>query len=313
MSGYLFAALSITAGWFSGASAAPPKIVGSSTCGQSTCHAAPQPWLGSIVEQNEYRLWHEKDPHRQSGLALESERARSITQRLGLGSASDQSLCKSCHAPISTAANPIQEGVGCEACHGAAKPWLGVHTSGTASHAEILNAGLRPLEKPVVQAELCLSCHAYDGKRITHRLLAAGHPRLETDYAKLHSQWPKHHVVDADYQSRKRPATEAKYHQAGHAGVARQWIHGLVQTESERGAGLPELSFFDCRSCHRDMNSRGRALKGTPNLNTRALGAIATNDAELKRRIRALEASVSGDRAGFIQSAQRLAAHPALK
>ena len=111
------------------------NTMGSQTCGQSTCHNADEAWPNSSVSQKEYRVWKERDPHAQSYKALESKRGQAIARRVGYGNATTSDKCLACHAhnvPEESREDTfdISEGVTCEACHGPASQWLGVHTAG---------------------------------------------------------------------------------------------------------------------------------------------------------------------------------------
>src|SRR3546814_9914572 len=72
-------------------------------------------------------------------------------------------------------------------------------------HLANLAAGLKKLEDPVVRAGVCVDCHfgsAAGGQFVTHRIMAAGHPRISFELD-LFSSLQAHHQEDADYGWRK--------------------------------------------------------------------------------------------------------------
>ena len=136
---------------------APPADgvhLGVASCAGSTCHGAVQPLKGSVVAQNEYIIWSRRDKHAKAYAVLSDDRSQRIAKNLGLGDARTAQICLSCHADDVPADQrgpqfQISDGVGCEACHGGARGWLGVHIAG-GTHADNLKAGtfdaVTPLE-----------------------------------------------------------------------------------------------------------------------------------------------------------------------
>ena len=118
---------------------AAPVHLGVSSCGGSSCHGAVEPWPGSTVLQNEFITWQTKDRHARAYKTLLSEKSKRIAANLGLTNAYEAKICLDCHAdnvPAEQRAKGFQisDGVGCEACHGGAVGWLGVHVSGKSDH-----------------------------------------------------------------------------------------------------------------------------------------------------------------------------------
>lgn len=231
------------------------KHLGVATCAGSTCHGAGEPVAGSNVMQNEFLIWHRRDPHSKAYSVLRSDRSQRIAERLGLGPATEADTCLDCHAdnvPEERRGRRFQlsDGVGCEACHGGAEGWIRSHTSDEVSHADNVANGLYPTDRPVERTRLCLSCHySHPESPMTHRIMAAGHPSLlfETDTFSLIR--PSHHRVDADYRRRKTAATPAETWAIGQAVAARTRVR-QVRDDVARGGLFPELYYFDCQSCH---------------------------------------------------------------
>jgi hypothetical protein len=145
---------------------------------------------------------------------------------------------------------------------------------------------------------------------VTHRLLAAGHPRLSFELDTFTHLQPPHWVEDADYAARKgRPARGAQAWAIGQAVVLRQFL-GLLATAPSRGDGWDEFTAFECASCHHDVGAppalaSGRnAPLGLPELTDapfvlyqRVLAMTAPAEAEgIARELRALSQSPSGRR-----------------
>lgn len=246
--------------------------LGASTCGASTCHASGTPWPNSSVSQNEYSVWRERDPHAQSWIVLQSRRAEAITARLGWGDATKARQCLACHAlPLPPekveATYDLKDGVQCEACHGPASAWLGVHTAGLYFYGENLANGMFPTTDPQKRADLCLDCHIGDGKRfVSHSMYAAGHPPLSFELG-FYSWFTKtnpenragyaHFTVDDDYLQRKPWPFGVKVWALGQVIQARR-ILALVADVQYGPKGLfPELALFECRSCHRSQKGPG--------------------------------------------------------
>jgi len=90
--------------------------------------------------------------------------------------------------------------VSCEACHGNAGQWLQPHTSWKGDRTESYKqTGLKPLYDLGERALACAGCHMgapADGdhpvRDMNHDMIAAGHPRLNFDFAEYQRRLPKH-------------------------------------------------------------------------------------------------------------------------
>ena len=97
----------------------------------------------------------------------------------------------------------LSDGVGCEACHGGAEPWLGTHLSG-ADHKANLAAGMYPTDQPLARGMRCLSCHLGDDKKfVAHKIMGAGHPPMPFELDTYTAIEPAHFVVNDSYVERK--------------------------------------------------------------------------------------------------------------
>jgi Cytochrome c554 and c-prime len=233
--------------------------LGVASCAGSTCHGAVTPLKGSTVAQNEYITWSRKDKHAKAYEVLGEERGERIARNLGLGDARTAQICLDCHADNVPPADrgpefQISDGVGCEACHGGAKSWLGVHISG-ATHAENIAAGLYPTDQPVARAEKCLSCHMGDEKRfVTHLIMGAGHPRMGFELDTYTMAEPAHFVINKTYIDRKGPVNDVRVWAVGQAVALEKFMDNVLDPKHAPKGLFPELVLFDCTACHHGMD-----------------------------------------------------------
>jgi len=255
--------------------------LGVASCSSSTCHGSVKEFADSNVLQNEFRTWFEKDPHAQAYNTLLTAQSQEIAQKLGLESAHTADMCLGCHSDLVAAPQRgtefrLEDGVGCESCHGGAEHYLKSHTF--KNHADNLKAGLRKTEDPTIRGKLCVSCHVGEdaNRRITHTIMGAGHPRLSIELNTFSSIQPAHYRVDSDYIDRKGPVNELHMWAAGQVVAASQLLHNL---ESSPRSGLfPELAHMDCLTCHQSM----RKLTWSPDPVTQLRpGALRYQDAHL--------------------------------
>ncbi len=143
--------------------------------------------------------------------------------------------------------------MGCEACHGGASKWLGVHLSGV-GHSANIAAGLYPTERPVARADKCLTCHfgdPTDEKRfVTHLIMGAGHPRMGFELDTYTAAEPAHYTVDQSYIERKGPVNEVQIWAVGQAVSLVRRMDALLDPKHAPKGLQPELVLFDCQSCH---------------------------------------------------------------
>jgi hypothetical protein len=263
---------------------ATPRHVGVASCSGNNCHGAIEKSKTSSVPQNEYRIWMDRDKHRLAYKALQDPRGIRIARNLGLSDAVSAAVCLKCHSdyvPPDRRGPQFQlsDGVGCEACHGGAQRWLGVHISG-ANHAENVAHGLYPTDRPFARAVKCLSCHFGDpadpDQFVTHRIMGAGHPRMGFELDTYTATEPAHFVVDRGYIERKGPVSDAKVWVVGQATNLVKRMDALIDPHNAPKGLQPELVMFDCTACHHSETKirwRPRRSTGLPP------GAIKLNDA----------------------------------
>ncbi len=310
------------------------KHMGVATCAASQCHGSAAPRDSSAVMQNEYVTWTRDDPHARAYATLSSDASRAIAARLGIGPATAAKICLDCHADNVAAARrgekfQLSDGVGCEACHGGAERWLSTHYNTPAvDHTASLAAGLYATEDPAARAQLCLSCHLGTADKFaTHRIMAAGHPRLSFELDTFTELWrtagrQPHYRVDADYAARKDTYRHSYTWAVGVIAEARARMRLVLHRGFDSGAMFPELGLYDCHACHRSMKSvqwrrlprHGDAAPGLPYLNDGALvmsmALARVIDAQLasdfQQRLAELHTSGSRDVESIRAAARRL-------
>lgn len=240
------------------------RFEGVASCAGSTCHGRNE-GDGKIVRQDELRLWQEPSSstgtHSRAHAVLSGARGQRIASSLGLGSATSAPACLGCHATYVPneqrgARFQLSDGVGCESCHGAASGWLSSHYAVPATHAANVANGMIPLDRPQTRAKVCLDCHfgsENSGQFVTHRMMAAGHPRVSFELD-LFSTLQQHYDIDGDYRQRKSAPDSVALWAVGQA----EAVHRSTRLFSNARLGsegiFPEFYFYDCHSCHRQIS-----------------------------------------------------------
>jgi hypothetical protein len=235
--------------------------LGVASCAGSTCHGR-QEADGKIVRQDELARWQEPSTpggaHSRAFAVLNEPRGRQIAARLGIGPATSAPECLGCHTDY-PAANlrggqwRANDGVGCEGCHGGAQPWIASHYAVGGTHAANVSRGMVPLDRPAVKAAVCLDCHfgSSDGNQfVTHRIMAAGHPRISFELD-LFSTLQQHHNEDGDYAARKGRTNNVRVWAVGQAMALDRALSLFANPTLATNGAFPEFYFYDCHSCHR--------------------------------------------------------------
>lgn len=175
--------------------AAPPILpgftyIGVSGCMGSGCHDDEKPTehSGKLIG-DEYNIWFDHDPHKDACETLFDDASTEIAEKLSLADPAASERCLSCHTtyppePQRDETFDVEQGVGCETCHGAGEKYLEPHaTEGWTNEqrGKIGAAGLRTeyglidTTDLAARAQMCVSCHL----QIDKDLLDAGHPALQ--------------------------------------------------------------------------------------------------------------------------------------
>ena len=106
-----------------------------------------------------------------------------------------------------------------------------------------------------MRAGLCLDCHygsASGNQFVTHRMMAAGHPRIVFELD-LFSALQQHHDEDGDYQQRKGRSNSVQLWAVGQAEAVRRSADLFARPGFGVEGIFPEFYFYDCHSCHRQI------------------------------------------------------------
>jgi hypothetical protein len=277
---------------------AKDKHEGVSSCDGSTCHGSAAPRNDRNVRQDEYLIWAEEDRHSQRAYkVLLNPDSKRISKNLGRKQPPHQdNLCLDCHAdnpPIAQRrtknnAFRIEDGVGCEGCHGGAERYLRPHDSGS-THKKNIELGMYPTDDPVARTRLCLSCHLGDrNKFVDHRLMGAGHPRQSFEVALFSVLQPYHWEPDADYTARgKQAPSDVKLWAIGQAIAVDEVLDALLDPGRNKSGLFPELVLYDCQACHHGINNlrRWRPRKSTG----LGPGVVRLNDSNFLMLVEALQ------------------------
>jgi hypothetical protein len=269
---WLAAALCLLAGLSAAAVAqdsgyAPGRYEGVASCAGSTCHGRSE-GNGEVVRQDEIATWQEPSSvtgaHSRAYAVLDSLRGRQILA--SLEPEVSRAQCLGCHRtyfPGEPRGARFQEtdGVGCESCHGPAGGWIDSHRTTLGSHDANVRNGMTRLDDPQVRARTCLNCHfgSDDGNQfVTHSMMAAGHPRVSFELD-LFSALQQHHVEDLDYygtgldQRGKQRTNSVQMWAVGQAEAVRRSAELFANDDFGTMGIFPELYFYDCHSCHRQI------------------------------------------------------------
>ncbi|MEY4699814.1 MAG: hypothetical protein RL326_1, partial [Pseudomonadota bacterium] len=137
-----------------------------------------------------------------------------------------------------------------------------------ATHQQNLDKGLADTVSLSKRATLCVSCHFGDSdKAVTHDLYGAGHPRLTFELDTYGTLQPKHWLVDQDYTARKASYVPLAAWLTGQTRLAQGVLARLSSPEQSKNGLFPELSLFDCYSCHHNLSEeqwKHRTYGGSP-------------------------------------------------
>lgn len=308
---------------------------GVASCAGSTCHSR-QVDSGVNVRQNELITWQDPSSiagaHSRAYRVVYDGRGEAITRKMGLTADGIARNCLGCHADPAPGGRgarfQISDGVGCESCHGGSGGWLASHRTVAGTHADNVSRGMRALENPKVRAGVCLDCHFGSnkpGQFVSHEIMAAGHPRVAFELD-LFSSLTQHWDIDADYVKRKAYAGGVKTWAVGQA-MALDRALTLYGTSGRGQGAFPELYFFDCHACHRQISddpkarpqwqaNPGRPIPaGTPPFNDENMIMLSAAakvvapalGARLDADSRAFHGALARDKAESVRAAAKLA------
>jgi hypothetical protein len=235
---------------------------GAGSCASTACHGGP---INSAWKwQSSYTVWATQDRHAKAYSVLYGPRSINMVRLIDGDKNKDpqpwtDARCLACHSTNGAAAlqneTLAMDGVGCEACHGAAKNWLATHTSsGWTTLANKEQFGMHNTEDLVPRANGCVGCHVGDleptagvHKEVNHDLIAAGHPRLAFEMAAYSANMPPHWAILPKNEKNAEP---------------RAWVVGQLVAEQAASRlrvahGVNELAEYDCYACHHNLQGAG--------------------------------------------------------
>ena len=237
-------------------------------------------------------FWLASDPHNRAYAVLKGPLATAIMDRLNRGApanppplkAFEDIRCLACHTnPGLVAAEQIgsrradpqlahlqSDGVSCEACHGNASGWLHPHANWVAADHQgdtFDKAGMTKLYDIGERALMCAGCHVgagadpkrgYPVRDMNHDMIAAGHPRLNFDFAEYQRRLPPHwHEKDRTVRGapQRGPDFEARSWLIGRVAHAEAACNLLISRvsrikDANDPAPWPEFAESSCVSCH---------------------------------------------------------------
>jgi hypothetical protein len=218
------------------------------------------------------------DKHLEAYTVLLSDRSRRIEKnyrnkaRLQDAHAETDETCLRCHSMDAKAAAKgvaiaIADGIGCERCHGPAEKWLGEHyVRGweQKSVAEKAAMGFFPTKDLAARGRLCADCHVGSaGQAVDHDLIAAGHPRLNFEYAAYLDMMPAH--WSRREEKARYPDLETRVWAIGQVVTAEMALELLADRARTETKPWPEFAEYDCYACHHGLHpdSPRQARPGT--------------------------------------------------
>jgi hypothetical protein len=296
----------------------PPEVlkrlpVGLSGCLAAACHGAPatrtlEGQTDATTWQSSGSCWVAADPHTNAFAVLEGPLAGRIMAHYAKDSpgkkATEEARCVACHTNPALARPELMgdpharqlraEGVSCEACHGNAGKWQSEHTSWRGPRDRLYDeGGMARLYDLGERATACAGCHVgapADPERglplrdMNHDMIAAGHPRLDFDFAEYVRRLPRH------WQEKDRtkepiapralnPAKEWYVGRVAHAEAAcklladraersmneQKLLGGMTPSQRQKHgfeeSPWPEFAEFNCAACHHELRVAGEKEK----------------------------------------------------
>lgn len=264
--------------------------VGMAGCLAAACHGGPAE--RTLSRQFDARTWQSSgtcwaaaDPHTAAYSLLTDQprrpvrvTARHIMERYAPGKkATEEVRCLACHTNPALARPELlhdtrtmglrAEGVSCEACHGNASGWINSHTTWTGDRSRVYaETGMTPLFDLGERAMTCAGCHVgapadadrgWPVRDMNHDMIAAGHPRLNFDFAEYLRRLPRHWQEKERSTNTARPLNPAKVWYVGryaHAEAACRLLADRAQrADTDPQTPWPEFSEYNCSSCHHNL------------------------------------------------------------
>jgi hypothetical protein len=249
----------------------PPQGQFSATvgCSAASCHGSGE----TTKLRGEHSTWMDSDPHTRAYQVLLNEDSVRISKNLGRAvPAHEDAQCLKCHALNEErhyngepAGKQLNEGVGCESCHGPSVKWNNLHYlpfwKSLSDREKFEEFGFVPTKDPVARVLTCAQCHVGGRDReVNHDLIAAGHPRLSFEYTRYHysDKYRQKHWEEKV----PNPDFEVRTWLVGQVASLRAAVD-LLAARAERAeaqkAPWPEFAESSCYACHQNL---GQELRG---------------------------------------------------
>jgi hypothetical protein len=240
------------------------RLIGAGSCAASACHNAH----GSRGDTgSEHSLWITRDPHARAYQILFDKAAQDIQKKLRRPvPAYEDQVCLNCHvSPDFDVKNPPKnapyfktDGVSCESCHGPARDWINEHHLAAwqeRTSEEKTRLGMADTRSLLGRAQTCVKCHIGTARMdVDHDLIAAGHPRLNFEFAAFHAGMPRHWPDAKDRTSpRGGPDWEARAWVMGQLVSAQAALELLAERAGNPERAWPEFAEHDCAACHHPL------------------------------------------------------------
>jgi hypothetical protein len=273
------------------------QALANASCSATACHGGPA--TASFANAPDADAWKSaasqwlaRDPHAHTAEVLSGAAASRIMGRLRAhqpdrwaAQALEEPRCLACHTnpALASVSDPAPlrqdhlraEGVGCEACHGNASGWVYRHTTWTARDRAkgYETHGMTKLYDIGERALVCAGCHVgappdpdrgYPLRDVNHDMIAAGHPRLNFDFADAQWRLPPHWSEKDRTQDACPPCgpeVEMKGWLIGRVASAEAACRLLADRAGRRTrkekTPWPELAEFNCFACHHEVRPHG--------------------------------------------------------
>jgi len=259
---------------------APPPIVGMGSCAARGCHGGLTTPGQPTTSPNAFSGWIARDPHAGAYAVLTNAASKRIMRNLTpleeteVPAATDDVRCLACHSTPALALGDLnanrkllEEGVGCEACHGGAKNWTGPHAawsgptdSPVPRRDKYRDHGMTWLNDTTDRAKACVGCHVGSigtepRQEVDHQLIAAGHPRLSFEYHSYMKLVPRH-WAEVNRTNTGPPVPTGPPNALAEWRVGQEVCAGAALTllkEQAKSGPWPELAQLDCFGCHHDL------------------------------------------------------------
>jgi hypothetical protein len=236
-----------------------PKPVGLAGCASANCHGrSGGDALGEYSWRTSCAVWAARDPHASAYDVLDPQK-NAVAKKMQTAFArlepgyhpQKDARCLACHANpgIDKGDTPElvtlrAEGVSCEACHGNAEHWLHTHTQVKPKDRH----GLAELNDLGSRAKTCAGCHVGGTGDMNHDMIAAGHPKLNFEFASHLARLPKH------WLERDRRASQLRGPEyLLQALVAGALPAGEAACDLSMVRPAHELAEWNCYACHHDL------------------------------------------------------------